>query len=54
MSARRVMALSFMSESLCVGRLMILEAVSVILVSLFLWKIVIVVKKQREQYNRMG
>ncbi len=38
LSVRRVMALSFMSESVSVGRPMDLDAVCVMLVSLFCWK----------------
>ncbi len=53
-SARRVMALWFMSERLGVGRQMILVAVCVMAVSLFLLLMVNMVKKQRELYSRMG
>ena len=46
LSARHVMALSFMSERLAVGKWVILDAACVILPGLFLLEMVNMVKKQ--------
>ena len=53
-SASRVTVLLFISESVGVGSPMILEAIRVILKSVFLLGMDNIVLKHAEQYNRTG